>query len=169
MHDIQALRSALAHDGLGQPELLLDGHIHRFATPDKPSKRNGWYCGHILPNGAITCTYGAYHRDFKRTFTSWTAGDAAPTRAQIEADLAAVRRRADQRQRRQHAAAASKAARLWNEAREHGTSPYLDHKQVGAFGIRFLGDTVVIPLHAADGELCGLQFIDAEGRKRFLK
>lgn len=169
MHDIQALQSALANDGLGQPELILDGQIHRFATPDKPGQRNGWYCGHVLPSGAITCTYGAYHRDFKRTFTSWTAGDAAPTRAQIEAEMAAAQRHAKKRQQQQHAVAASKATRLWNEAREHGTSPYLDRKQVGAFGIRFLGETVVIPLHRADGELCGLQFIDADGPKRFLK
>ncbi|HYQ92431.1 MAG TPA: plasmid replication protein, CyRepA1 family, partial [Candidatus Competibacteraceae bacterium] len=169
MHDIQALQSALANDGLGQPELILDGQIHRFATPDKPGKRNGWYCGHVLPSGALTCTYGAYHRDFKRTFTSWTAGGAAPTRAQIEAEMATAQRHAQKRQQQQHAVAASKTARFWNEAREHGISPYLDRKQVGAFGIRFLGETVVIPLHLANGELCGLQFIDADGRKRFLK
>jgi putative DNA primase/helicase len=46
--------------------------------------------------------------------------------------------------------------------------PYLQKKQVSDFGIRIKGNWLVIPLKDANDKLWSLQFIDAEGNKRFL-
>lgn len=67
----------------------------------------------------------------------------------------------------------SNARRLWNQAKESGRSDYLEKKDVGAYGIRFLeneyGRVAVVPLHDWRGYLWALQFLNPDGSKRFLK
>jgi putative DNA primase/helicase len=46
--------------------------------------------------------------------------------------------------------------------------PYLTRKRVKAFGIRQYRSALVIPLRDTSGVIHSLQFIDAEGDKRFL-
>ena len=46
--------------------------------------------------------------------------------------------------------------------------PYLQRKQIGAYGIRQLRDMLVIAARDVQGELHTLQFISADGSKRFL-
>jgi putative DNA primase/helicase len=65
-------------------------------------------------------------------------------------------------------AAAHEAATLWAAASIEGESPYLVRKQVAAHGVRFSGDTVMVPLCDADGKLRNVQRIFANGDKRFL-
>jgi putative DNA primase/helicase len=65
--------------------------------------------------------------------------------------------------------AAQKARRMWDErCRAEGSSEYLDRKKVRAFGVRFLyRGTVVVPLRDMEGTLHGLQYIGADGDKKF--
>ena len=78
-----------------------------------------------------------------------------------EADEASFRARADQ--------TARKAAALWANASEKGTSAYLDRKGIKAHGVRFLDDgAIAVPMVTAAG-LVNLQTIGADGSKRFLR
>ena len=52
---------------------------------------------------------------------------------------------------------------------EDGSHPYLRAKQVGAHGVLRHKDLLVVPLRDATGKLWSLQFIGADGQKRFLK
>jgi putative DNA primase/helicase len=64
--------------------------------------------------------------------------------------------------------AADKAERLWANASELLEHPYLRKKGVDACGARSLYGSVVVPGRDAGGKLLTLQFIYADGSKRFL-
>jgi putative DNA primase/helicase len=72
---------------------------------------------------------------------------------------------------RKQAQAASIAFKAWSDAKASGNSAYLEKKKVIAHGVRFApsngGDTLLIPLHDASGNLCNLQRIFPNGDKRF--
>lgn len=67
----------------------------------------------------------------------------------------------------------SKARYLWDQAKEAGRSDYLERKGVGSYSIRFLeneyGRVAVIPARDGSGTIRTLQFLNADGAKRFLK
>lgn len=71
-----------------------------------------------------------------------------------------------------HAAAAQEARQTFEVATEAGTSPYLQAKAVGAYGIRFGGTpakpVAVVPMRDTAGTIQNLQRIAPGGDKRFL-
>lgn len=95
----------------------------------------------------------------------------------LSADQAAEQQRARaERQQAEEAAKATKqaagaaeAGRLWNGASQDGSSPYLTKKRIGGHGVRYQGDTLLIPLVDAAGKLWNLQRILPTGDKRFLR
>ena len=84
------------------------------------------------------------------------------------AKILALRKEMDEEQQQQHEQTAISALNQWNGLAETGSSLYLEKKQAGAFGVRFDGDSLVIPMRDADGKLWSLQTIKADGSKRFL-
>jgi putative DNA primase/helicase len=68
-----------------------------------------------------------------------------------------------------HTSARQRAEKLWAMARPAtNTHAYLQRKAVHAYGIRQLRDMLLIPARDIHGELHTLQFITADGTKRFL-
>jgi len=49
------------------------------------------------------------------------------------------------------------------------THPYLLRKKVKAYGIKSLDGKLIIPVYSVLGDFQSIQFIDADGRKKFLK
>ncbi len=81
-------------------------------------------------------------------------------------DLAAIRKKSLERKRkleaelaRQQAKADAEALKKWRAMQETGTSGYLTTKQVDAFGVRFSGGALAVPMRDTAGKLHGLQFI----------
>ena len=148
---------------------LVDGHLTRFRVRgDKPGSRNGWCVWHSLPVSA-----GA--------FGSWRTGQSevwrdqsdvqlsAEQRAQQREQLRAMQRTRDEQITKMRSEARQKAARLWKLSHPATDAhPYLRAKGVQAYGVRQLRDMLVVPLRDADGALHSLQFIGADGSKRFL-
>ncbi|MEY5099218.1 MAG: primase TraC [Pseudomonadota bacterium] len=100
--------------------------------------------------------------------SDWTPADRARwLEHKREAEAAAAReRQADVE------SAAEKAAKMWQRAAELGPQdaphPYLERKQVGAFGLRRgFNNRCLVPLRDVRGQLRGLQYISAEGEKLF--
>ncbi|NLY14878.1 MAG: toprim domain-containing protein [Gammaproteobacteria bacterium] len=59
--------------------------------------------------------------------------------------------------------------RIWHTSKPASPDhPYLKRKNIAPYGIRQLGRALVIPLYSSD-ELVGLQFIDPDGSKRFMR
>ncbi len=85
-----------------------------------------------------------------------------------------AREREQAETRKNHEAAALKAAQIWASASDEGQSPYLERKGVKAHGLRHMagGDAapaLLVPLRDDTGKLWNLQSIDPSGKeKRFL-
>lgn len=167
----QAFMDAMADAGI-EPHadlVLIDGELLRFrAKGDKAGSRNAWAILHTHPWPA-----GA--------FGSWRTGETHTWRMKPpvgETAKARTARRQQLEQMRQarvaehatvQAATRDRAARLWRTARPATNAhPYLKTKRVHAYGIRQLRDVLVIPARDTTGELHTLQFISADGTKRFL-
>lgn len=90
--------------------------------------------------------------------TEWTPAERAEWLEQRKAAAKA----ADEARAKDGETAAQKAEKLWERAREDGRSPYLDRKQVRAFGVRFMRETLLVPLRDMEGRLHGLQYVGDE-------
>lgn len=146
--------------------LRADGRLHRYAAEgDRPHKRNAWYVLYAdgdFPAGA---------------FGSWRTGQTVTWSGKSDHEFtdeerAAWRKRMDEiRAQRVEETyrMAERAAKIWAALPDTGTSPYLQRKKVRAFGLRFAKNgTIVVPVRDTADTLWGLQFISADGTKRFL-
>ncbi len=168
-HPIGDFCQAIASSGLGDPDIIADGELHRFrAEDDKPGRRSGWYVLHLdrLPAGA----FGSWKTGEVQTWSAkpreqMTARERADVRARIEQ---AKRQQRTERQRQQQTAA-ERAADIWDHcAPAPSNHPYLIAKGIEAHGAR-VDQRGYLVIHATDGErITTLQFIAANGTKRFL-
>ncbi len=169
MHDItQQFREAIRSAGLTPPEFIEpDGKLHRFASNGKRNDDAGWYVLHAdgIPAGA---------------FGDWRTGVDETWRAEIGRRLSlqedaahrlridAIRRERQREDQKRKTEAREKAAAIWTAAQpapaDHG---YLLSKGVKPYGLRVHEGALAVPMR--DGrELHSLQFITADGEKRFL-
>jgi putative DNA primase/helicase len=152
-----------------KPLKLVDGKLERFrVVGDKAGSCNGWAVFHHHPtqHGA----FGSW-----KTGESHTWHEAKPStldpaaRAELQRQLRAMQQARAEEDAKVREDAATKAARLWEKARPATDAhPYLMAKQVRAYGIRQLREMLVIPARDEAGRLHTLQFIGADGAKRFL-
>lgn len=145
---------------------VADGTIHRFRVPDdKPGTLNGWYVLHT--DGIASGAFGSWKAGGSSTWSSRKPAD--PMEAELirqRVEHAREQREADQTRRQ--IATASYAGTLWSEARPADANhPYLARKRIAPHRLRQRGDVLLVPLYA-DGYLCNLQRIAADGGKRFL-
>ena len=167
------LYDALAQAGLiphKAVDLIADGRIHRYrVTGDKSGSTNGWY---VLRDqaGRQFATFGSWktgeqHQWADRQITAMTQAE----RDELQRVRAEAARLAQAEQAKVNEEARAKAQRLWSRARPAPDShPYLTRKRVRGFGARQLGEALLIPARDAAGVLHTLQFIGADGSKRFL-
>ena len=143
-----------------------DGAIHRFRVPDdKPGTLNGWYVLHL--DGIASGAFGSWKAGGSSTWSSRKPAD--PMEAElIRQRVKQAREQREADQTRRQIATASYAGTLWSEARPAAPeNPYLTRKRIAPHRLRQRGDVLLVPLYA-DGYLCNLQRIAADGSKRFL-
>lgn len=149
--------------------IIADGRLHRFRVEgDKAGSRNGWFVLHAdgLPAGM----FGSYRADVREPWRADIGRSLTPEEeAAHKARSEAIRKARKDDEAEQRKATAAKATVLWRQAREMVSAdhPYLAEKRVRAFALRQLKDSLLVPLRK-DGELVGLQFIAADGGKKFL-
>jgi putative DNA primase/helicase len=194
MSALDDFAAALAAADLGEPAVIADGRVHRFrTTDDKPGAASGWYVLHLdgTPNGRAgswkVAPDGA-------PLVTWRP--EAPQHLD-PAEVARQRRELRQRQRaraaeqaRAQRAAAELALRIWQASQPARVHPYLTRKGIAAHGARICTvDTrrkpyairpdlppaqrpdyrgaLLVPV-TIDRRIVSLQFIAADGAKRFL-
>ena len=166
--DMELFRTAMRDAGLQPPEVIeSDGKLHRFSNNGNPHDTAGWYVfyGDGIPAGS---------------FGDWRSGLSESWRAKIDRSLSAdkvaalrtrmeaARHLRDKECARQRADAATRARTRWDSAHDAPSDhPYLIHKKIQPHGAREHDGALVLPV-IADGDLCSLQFIPADGPKRFL-
>lgn len=166
---IDAFGEAIAAASLGQPDIIPDGKLHRFRTPDdKPGRQSGWYLLHL--DGCPAGVFGSWKLGETHTWCAKSKEDQNQAeRADIRALIEQARQEHQAERERQHRVAAIRAAGIWNRCMAAPADhPYLIDKCVTGHGARLdRHGNLVIP--ASDGRvLTTLQFIAPDGSKRFL-
>ncbi len=161
-------RSQMVQAGLDYTKPIInDGKIHRFKSAGDHGK-NCWYL--LYPGSPSVGVFGCWKRGIKETWCD-------RSRKLSQDDWTEVRRQwkeaqlAQERERAELNARAAKATEDIMRRSPCATAdhPYLRRKGIaviGSLGIRY-GD-LLVPLHDIHGQLCSLQFINADGAKKFL-
>lgn len=152
---MQNVASEMRAAGIAAPDrLIVDGAIHRFKNGGRSA--DGWYWL-IEKRGKV---YGAFG-DWKLGVTG-RVGEMTP-------EISTIVRERDEQREVDAFEAAAKALKIWTHCLPAGKSPYLARKNVGAYGIRFNVDQILVPMRDIEGTLWGVQHIDADGKKLFTK
>lgn len=166
---LDQIRDAMTAAGLTPPDsIVLDGELHRFKSSPKDKDKAGWYVFYdgALPAGAFGCWREGIEVNFRaETGRELTAAEEmAHARYVREAKL---KKQADRE--RQHSVASSTVKQIWdNAASASSDHPYLQRKGIQAHNARVTGDgRLVVPLFDSSGTLKSLQYISADGTKRY--
>ncbi|MDO9278562.1 MAG: hypothetical protein Q7U05_08390 [Polaromonas sp.] len=147
-----------------------DGKLQRYRIEgDKAGSRNGWAVLHSHP--MMAGAYGSWKTGESHTWRE-NRSDKPSTpeeRVQLQRQMTEIQVARAVELSNVQAAARERAARLWKLARPATNAhPYMQRKHIGAYGIRQMRDVLVVPARDVRGELHTLQFISADGSKRFL-
>ncbi|WP_217997519.1 toprim domain-containing protein [Comamonas granuli] len=170
--EFSSMFEAMRHVGL-EPfkdiDLMPDGRLRRYRVRgDKPGSKNGWVVLHDQP--VMAGAFGSWKTGITHT---WRAGGNEPLtpaqHAELQRQFRAMQAARAAEQVAVHRAARERADRLWRAARPADDAhPYLRRKGIRGFGVRQLNGALVVPARDAAGALHTLQFIGADGSKRFL-
>lgn len=168
LHPIDAFKDAIRSAGYEPPAEIIPGTWGRFSTNGKRNDTAGFCKMFDDMRGGI---FGCHRQNIEHTWQAEKpeAMTAEERRAHRDAVLKAKAER-EQILAEQHAAVRAKAARIWNSASENvdPQHPYLLARGVGAYGIRQLGRSLVVPVKDTEGTFHSLQFIDEQATKRFM-
>ena len=170
----------MAQFNLHPGDIYWDGSVHRFSTPDKPRREDGWLMAFPDRRGAI---FGDHARGIREHWMADRSEDPTPSdRARWAADREARREQQEKAQK----AAIETAQALWKDAiKDEETvlkNPYLKRKEIDhdvagqlrvtreavefSKGWKLPKGTLLVPMRI-NRKLVNVQCILADGRKRF--
>ncbi|MEI8124529.1 MAG: AAA family ATPase [Parachlamydiaceae bacterium] len=173
--------SQMLHDGIPfQGPMVKDGELHRF-TRDQKREKDEWYFAFegvsIRGTPYLNCAYGSWSDGSSFKYSSWEHKSASYS----ESELQTIREEWLRRQKEielkieeDKKKRAENARTLWDQASPTSTHPdheaYLIKKSVKAHGVRYSKDdygnpVLVVPICNGTGEVCGVQYIGADGTK----
>lgn len=167
---IEAFLAALADRGIRPKKLQADGRIHRCGTERKPRSTNGAYCLHM--DGDIPAGWYENHEDGlgvmrwrANTLSTLTPAERIARRRRLERE----RLQREEEVRQKQATAARRAREIYGRAGLASTDhPYLSGKNIRPHRIRVMDGRLVIPIYDDADEIVNVQYIFADGTKRFL-
>ena len=164
-------RAALIARDIIPPETILgDGRLHRCNAAGRRGRGDAAYVLHLdgLPAGGLQ-----NHRD-GLGWQSWRCDIGRPLTsaegAMLRESAHAAQAERDRDIARRHDDARTRAARLWAAAGPAPADhPYLVRKGVRPCSLRVRRGILIVPVRDMAGMLHSLQFIGADGIKRFLR
>lgn len=166
------MADAMIAAGMTPPDrIVFDGKIHRFNSGTKGKggfDKSGFYIGFNdgVPSGHFGCWRAGLEQPFRadlgRKLT--VAEEMANTRRMAEA-----RKLRDAELARSREVAADTVSIIWRDAGAASPDhPYLKRKGIEPHGARVTGDgRLMVPLYDHAGELSSLQYISADGDKKY--
>jgi len=147
------------------------GYLRWRPSAEKKAKKTAWarLFEYVSPKSGRVYITGAYglrgdRWEVEATSHEWTVAE----RAEWQEQRKAAAKAAEVERAKEAESAAQKAQRLWKGGRTEGASSYLERKKVGAFGIRFgFNSMLMVPLRDTEGTLHGLQWVSPDGGKIF--
>ena len=158
----------LDHDINPPNNLIGDSVLHRFHVGgDKHGTLNGAYILHCdnKPSG------WAMHYKTGVSFTWTQSGKREPMTATMKKQIYYARQVREAEQAKAHEEAAKKARWIWGQSKpiiDQSQHKYLIKKHIQPHGTRLYKGALAIPLGDESGAIVNLQFINADGSKRFL-
>ena len=148
---------------------IMDGKKHRVPVEgDRKGRLSGTYIGHLdaYPAG--------YIHNFKTgEEIRWRAsrsGREMPLEERDRARPAAAPEQTARERGHREAVVSHRATAIWNLAKPVQTHPYLTRKGIEAHGIRRdRRDNLLVPMRDIDGRLWGVQTINPDGGKLFIR
>jgi len=150
------------------------------------SEKDGWFNTTVTTSRNVKALKGAYRLELGDApngfIVNHDTGHSAPwfpeglvlspvDREKHRAMLDDNRRQREQETAQEHQLVSQRATSKWATLPTAIVHPYLERKQVAAFGLRLDGDRLVTPLADTDGTIWSLQYIspDAKGNKLYEK
>jgi phage/plasmid primase-like uncharacterized protein len=165
---VEAFRQAMEGAGLTPPGRIVDdGAFHRFTTNGRRKDQAGWYIlrGHDIPSGCFgDWRTGLQHEWCSKDLATLTSSERAANDRRIAE--ARSKRHAEQAKAREQVKALAQIR--WEAASAEGSHNYLQAKGVGAHGVRFEGDRLLVPMRDELGQIHSLQTINQDGEKRYM-
>ena len=172
-YEIQ-FRDFLASNGL-EPDpkkgLITDGSIGRaYINVGNQRKLVGWYqvwLDQSVPFGRL----GDYRSSADQPTAIWKPENSQRRRLTKEhkAEIAALQKKAEVKAAEKYSQAAKRAQSMWEASQPCEKHPYLEKKKVLSYGLRQdKHGNLMVPLYDKQMSIVGLQFIAADGTKRFL-
>lgn len=156
--------SAIRTAGLQPPENIEPGVVCRFPGAGKSKTNRAGWCK--MFSDGIGGVFGDFSTGLYETWQSdrpQTSQERAEFRRQVEQ----AKQQAEVERKQRQADAARTARDVWVKATPALSHSYLDRKSIKAHGVRVHDGRLVVPLRTG-GKLVSLQFIAADGSKRFL-
>ena len=163
----EQLRDQMRGAGIEPPEAFQwDGQIHRFATRDGHDDA-GWYVlfDDTIPAGA----FGDWRLGTTNSFVANIGRRLSFLEEQENRQrVAESRKRYEEERKYKNERAAETCQTIWDNATPATDHPYLTKKGIGPHLSRISGDArLIVPLFNQDGSLSTIQYIDADGDKKF--
>lgn len=162
MQDDKTLAGAIAKAGLGSPEIIHDGVIHRFTgEDDKQGSNNCWY---------VSYGTGGAFGSWKLGFTQkWFNGKVSVAdKAAVDEQIVISKKKRAKELAVSHQRAMNVAQELYTSSSELINHQYSVKKKINAYGARQISSVLLIPIYVND-ELVNIQRIYEDGSKWFLK
>jgi putative DNA primase/helicase len=168
-----SLEAAMVDFGLTPPTIKWTGKIERFSDPPGKRNNNGWVIAH--PDKPMNATFGTWRdqdRKGKWSFCGSGPDDrVGPHEFRQDWKEKEAKRRAERN--KEWAIGAATCQKKWVAETTRSASaehPYLVGKGIAdPYDIRQAKDTLFVPMKDAGGSIVSIQYIDAEGGKRFAK
>jgi putative DNA primase/helicase len=163
---IDGFKAVMANHGITTKEAIYpDGKLHRFHVEgDRRSTLNGAYV--LYADGKPAGWFQHFSKGIKGTWSE--SGKREPLSKEMRLQIEADRKQRQLEQQQRHEQAAIKAREIWASSLPAVNHDYLSKKRVKPHNARLYHDSLVIPIYAPNKELVNLQFIEAQGNKRFL-
>ena len=170
---IQEFMAAMLAAGLTPPDTIeADGQRHRFDADGRKGKKTGWYTLYLdgLPAGNFGCW-----RTLPEGMNWCSKSRDTMTEAERQAHrqrMADMQGQREQETKDRQAEAKAECAKLWEVSKPcpDGGHAYLTRKGIKPYGLHIMGKDdaarLLVPMRVS-GELVSLQFIGADGTKRF--
>ncbi len=152
----------------GAPSLsgITPGKLIRFATSDKRGDESGWCKLFVDGEGGVL---GCWRQGITETWQAQKGAATTPEqRAAYAEKVKQARAEAARFEAEQRAECRKQSAELWDKGRDvDAQHPYIVAKQIKPYGVRQSKESLLVPVRDSAGTLHGLQFIQADGSKKF--
>jgi putative DNA primase/helicase len=173
MQDYDDLRACIVQAGLEPPDTInADGDLHRFSSNGRRGDDAGWYVVHQAYTGRRVRYFGAFGCWRSGLTATWTSAGSDLSFAERESLRAMVAEQARKRWAEKHdrdQRGRVSAIERWHAAGPaEANHPYLVEKNLPAdHRLRQFGDSLLVPMYDAAGDLWNLQRIYPDGSKRY--